>query len=400
MTARLFPVIFVVAALTLAGCADKKTPPGGSNGKDTDAPVNIGTPLGTATYPPAATADATPNPVTVPFANVVILRKLDLPSEVDGVVKWIGVQVDGATAAKLSPTDVFHHPRDNKAYRRLIPGDFVKRDQIVALLDDEAAYIEWKGAETKAAAAKESAAAYVKTVEKLKQIVEQQRDGVQRGIVPLQELYNSEATLARYQADKVDHDGSAQVAAADAQKAKTALDKRTLRAAVDGEVQQVLKHEGEGVKASEPVLVIHDLSKLRVIGNLPKEYVNVVTRGDEVSIEVPRDVPFGTTFEQHTTNKPIVAVAVGVVGGKPVIVSAAEDGVVYVWDRDLKVLGSWRAEGGVRSLAITRPGVEPTRACRWSGRRGPGFRFDQPVRQAARIRRPARRRRHGRGLLA
>ena len=313
-------------------------------------------------YPPAATADATPNPISVPLANVVILRKLDLPSEVDGVVKWIGVQIDPAAAAKLSPTDVFHHPRDNKTYRRLIPGDFIKRGQIVALLDDEAAYIEWKGAETKAAAAKESAAAYVKTVEKLKQIVEQQRDGAQRGIVPLQELYNSEATLARYQADKVEHDGTAQVAASDAAKAKTALDKRTLRAAIDGEVQQVLKHEGEGVKASEPVLVIHDLSKLRVIGNLPKEYVNAVTRGDEVSIEVPRDFPFGVTFEQHTTNKPIVAVAVGVVGGKPVIVSAAEDGWVYVWDRDLKVLGSRRTEGGVRSLAVTRPGVEPARA--------------------------------------
>ena len=80
-----------------------------------------------------------------------------------------------------------------------------------------------------------------------------------------------------------------------------------------------------------------------------------------MTIEVPRDVPFGTTFEQHTTNKPIVAVVVGIVGGKPVIVSAAEDGWVYAWDRDLKVLASWRIPGGVRSLAVTRPTVEPAR---------------------------------------
>src|SRR5205823_3071222 len=49
------------------------------------------------------------------------------------------------------------------------------------------------------------------------------------------------------------------------------------------------------------------------------------------------------------------AVAVGVVSGKPVVVSAGEDGWVYVWDRDLKVLGAWRQPNGVRSLAVTRP---------------------------------------------
>jgi WD40 repeat protein len=293
------------------------------------------------------------------MANVNILRKVDLSSELDGSIKWIGVEVDEATAKGLNPIDVFHHPREKKVYRRLQPGDIIKRDQVVILLDDEAPYIEWKGAETKAKAAKESAGAYRLTVEKLKQIVEQQREGVRKGIVPLQELYNSEATLARYQADQVDHEGSAEVAAADAQKAKTALDKRTIRAPVEGEVQQVLKHEGEGVKASEPILTIHEFGKLRAVGNLPKEYVNTVVRGDEVTIQVPRDVPFDTTFNQHTTNKPIVAVAVTVIGGKPVIVSAAEDGWVYAWDRDLKVLGSWRVEGGVRSLAVTRAGVEP-----------------------------------------
>jgi WD40 repeat protein len=363
MTSRLIVAVFAAAALTLTGCPKEKKPtsPVSVDGGD-DPTKPIGALLGSAAYPPAMTPDATPNPITVPLANVVILYKVDLPSEVDGAAKWIGVECDAATAAKLSPVDVFKHPRDNKIYRRLQPGDFVKRDQIVAMLDDEAAYYDWKGADTKATAAKESAAAYGRTVKELEKIVDQQKDGVRRNIVPLQELYNSQATLARYLADEVEHKGSAEVAISDAQKAKVALDKRTIRAAVDGQVQQVLKHEGEGVKASEPVLVIHDFNRLRAVGNLPKEYVNLVSPGDDVTIEVPRDVPYGTTFEQHTTNKPIVAIAVGVVDGKPVIVSAADDGLVYVWDRDLKVLGSWRIPAGVRSLAVTRPGVEPAKA--------------------------------------
>jgi hypothetical protein len=337
------------------GCTQNKSTSPSKTVDDTGS-SNIGGPLFvTADYRPAKIASTAAEPITVPMANVVILRKLDLASRVDGTVLWMGVETDEATAAKLNPADVFHHPRDKKVYRRLLPGDIVKRDQVVAMLDDEQAYLEYKGAATKAKAAKDSAKAYEETVVQLKLIVTQTRDGVQRNIVPQQELYNSMATLARYQADLVEHQGSAEVSDADAKKALYILEKHTLRVPVEGEIQQVLKHEGEGVKAAEPVLVLHEFGKLRVMGNLPKEYVNTVAKGDEVTIEVPRDVPYGPTFLQHTTNKPIVAVAVGVVSGKPVIVSAGEDGWVYAWDRDLKVLGSWRHPNGVRSIAVTRP---------------------------------------------
>jgi len=159
-------------------------------------------------------------------------------------------------------------------------------------------------------------------------------------------------------ADLVEHEGNAKVAAADAEKSKYVLDKHSLRAPIEGQVQQVLKQPGEGVKSQEPVLVINDISQLRAVGPLPKEYVNVASSGDEVTIEVPRDVAFGDTFIQHTTNKPITAVAVAVVDGKPVIVSAAEDGWVYAWDRDRTFLGSWRQPAGVQSLAVTRPGAK------------------------------------------
>jgi WD40 repeat protein len=362
MTRRL-PAALVAAAclVALAGCTDKKTngtKPAGENGSGEGA--DPGAPLFKyAKYPDARTeGPAAGEPITVPAATVTVLYKLDLASRVDGTLLWVGLPIDPATAAQMTKTnkaDVFRHPRDNKWYRRLLPGDMVNRDQVIVMLEDEQAFLEHKGAATKADAAKNSAIAYEETVKQLNLIVEQTKEGVDRGIIPRQELYNSMATLARYKADLVEHRGSADTSAADAEKAKYIWEKHFLRAPVEGEVQQVLKHEGEGVKATEPVLVVHDFGKLRVVGNLPKEYVTAVARGDDVTLEAPRDYPHGPTFQQHTTNKPIAAVAVGVANGKPVIVSAAEDGWVYAWDRDRTVLGAWRQPNGVRCLAVTRP---------------------------------------------
>lgn len=357
MTRRLLSAAFAVACLAVAACGPTKpTAPGTAGTEGEEGSANVGAPLfDYANYGPVKPAGAGGDTVTVPMANVVVLHKLDLPSRVDGTILWVGVEVTPAEAAKLEPADVFKHPRDGKLYRQLAPGDSVRRDQVVALLDDEQAYLEFSGANTKAAAAKKSAVSYETTVSRLKEIVAKTAQGVQRGIVPEQELLNSQATEARYEADRVDHQGSADVAASEAAKAKYILEKHTLRPAIAGQVQQILKHEGEGIKAAEPLLVIHDFDKLRAVGNLPKEYVTAIDRGDPVTIELARDLPYGTTFEQHTTNKSIAAVAVGAVGGKPVVVSAGEDGWVYAWDGDLKILGSWRQPTGVRTLAVTRP---------------------------------------------
>jgi WD40 repeat protein len=360
MTRRLLAVFAAVAGLAaLTGCPGPKTTNGGKppaeNGVD---PEKVGAALfAPAEYRPARAEGRTvADPVTVPMASVVILNKLDMPSRVDGTVLWLGVEIAPDAAARLNPKDVYHHPRTKKTYRRLLPGDLVSRDQVIAMLDDEQAFLEYQAANTKANAAKKSSVAYDTTVAKLGDIVRQTAEGVRREIIPKQELLNSEATKARYEAEQADHQGSAEVAAAEADKAKYVWDRHFLKPAVDGEVQLVLKHPGEGVKGGqEPLLVVHDFGKLRVVGNLPKEYVNIIGSGDEVHIELAQDVPYGATFEQHTTSRPITAVAVGVVAGKPVIVSAGEDGWVFAWDRELKFLGSWRHPNGVRSLAVTRP---------------------------------------------
>jgi len=347
-----------VACLAVTACDGKKTTPNGQkNIETTETGPALFVP---AEYRPAQTGDHSSDPVMVPMASVVIRDKADVSSRVDGTILWVGTPFDAANSPALKDTDKFTHPRDKTVYRRLMPGDIVKKDQVIGLLDDEQAFVEHRGAVAKLKAAQDEAAAYVETVKNLAKIVEQEAAGLRTGAVPQQEYYSQLATEARYRADLTNRQGQVQIATVDVDKAKYVLDKHTLRAPFEGEVQQILKHEGEGVKGQEPVIVLHEFGKLRAIGNLPKEYINVVSRDDDVTVEVVRDVAAGTTFDQHTTNKPISAVVVGVVAGKPVIVSAAEDGWVYAWDRELKVIGSWRQSAGVRSLAVTRPGVDPT----------------------------------------
>ena len=202
MSRRLPPALLAGLFLMTGACSDTKT----TTKKKVAAPdepvsVETGEALYSGPYRPAKSASAWVNPIGVPSARVVILRKLDLPSRVDGTIVWVGVEITEDDAQKLRPGDVFRSPRDKKFYRRLSPGDLVSRGQVVAMMDDEQAFIEFFGASKKSQAATEEASAYEKTVTKLAEIVRLTEDGVRKGIVPLQEYLNTQATQIRYDAD-------------------------------------------------------------------------------------------------------------------------------------------------------------------------------------------------------
>lgn len=357
MLRRLLFTSAAVMALSVAACSDTKKTTAPASDEKIAENVEIGTPLFNGDYRPTKSLAMQAEPIAVPLAHAVILHKLDIPSRVDGAVAWVGIEVDETTAAKLPKRDVFRHPRDKmRLFQRLKPGMLVPRDAIVALIDDEQAFLDHSGADTKSKAAEKEAVAYLDTVDTLKKIVDSLSTGYQKGAVPQQEYLNAYASQSRYQADAVNRRGTADVANAEAQKAKYLLEKHTLRTPLSGEVQQVMKHEGDGVKATEPMLTIHNLDELRIEGNLPKQFMDVVNKGDEVLIENPHVMPALRTFTQHTTNKAITAVAVAVVGKKPLIVSGGEDGWVYVWDAKQAVLASWKQSTGVTTLAVTPKG--------------------------------------------
>jgi WD40 repeat protein len=359
-----FTVALVSAGLLSAGCTSKpaatESQKTASLSGDEQPTADIGGSLfEAAEFSKAQLADRSNDPITVPLGHATVLQKQDLPSQVDGKVTWVGLEVTPAEIAerKLTPRDLYENPRDKKVYRRMIPGDVVKRNQVIALLDDRQAYVEFQSAQTKHSAAKEEAEGYIKTVSSLDQILRSyQRGGTAVAEV---EYFNQLATKTRYEADLINRQGQSKIAQADLDKYDLQLQKHTIRAEFDGEIQQILKHPGESVRANDPIVILHSLDRLRIEANMPKEYLSVVSKGDVAIVETPRDMPFNTTFEQHTTNRAISKVAVTARNGVPLIVSASEDGEVYAWDRKLDVVGSWRFRNSVKALAVTRPGIDP-----------------------------------------
>jgi WD40 repeat protein len=364
---------FLLAAVGFAGlavtaCNNKPTAPvngekSTTTGTDTR---DIGQQLYDAPFRPAKAGDRPAEPITLPQAQALVLDKLELSAKVDGTIWWIGLETTQAeaTAAGIEKVDLYTHPRNKKLYRRLKPGDDVNPGQVLVLMDDARANADYDSARIASNVAKKEARAAQETVQKLREIERKTRDGYNRSVVPDVEMLQAEARTIQYEGEAVKADGAAQKAAGDEAKAQLIVDMHTLSTNIVGKVQQVLKLPGEGVKAQEPILTVQRLDRMRAVGNLPHELKYLVNRGDEVTIEAPLDIPadLGKTFYQHTTNKSITAVAVGMANGKPVIVSAGEDGEVLVWDRDLKVLSSWQQPAGVRALAVTRPGVEPALA--------------------------------------
>src|SRR5262245_36661160 len=292
----------LAACLALTGCKDKST-----NGKPgstgTEPPVEIGTPFPAEPYPPAKTGERPADPIIVPLATVVIRDKSEVSATVDGRVVFVGSAVPGAEAMRLRDNEVWSSPRDLNVekiwYRRLIPGRWVKAGEPIVFLDDDQAYIDLTGAKAKYEAAVKVAEAYADTLTSLTKILDQEADGVRRQVVPLQEFYSQQATQARYRAELTEREGAVKTSKADVDKAQTILDRHTVKAPITGEVQVVHKQKGDGVKAQEPILVIHNFDRLRVSGMLPKEYLKIVRQGDQVTIEVRGDEARGTPLDLH-----------------------------------------------------------------------------------------------------
>jgi RNA polymerase sigma factor (sigma-70 family) len=81
------------------------------------------------------------------------------------------------------------------------------------------------------------------TVRKLEEIVEQTRQGVKKGVIPLQELLNSEATLARYKFEQAALDDRPAT-----QPAKVSAEQRTAMEAVIRKMEEIVARTEDGVK--------------------------------------------------------------------------------------------------------------------------------------------------------
>jgi len=343
------------------GCSTS-TPPTKGSGDSAQpiAPVNIGamlfSPAPWPTYDEGGSA--TTDPIRVPMCLLTVLKKAEVPSKEEGTIEWLGTEMVAGQA--VDPKDVHHLVRKKidgseqriGSFQRLRVGDRVEKDQVIALLESTRAHLEHKislanikGAEAEQAAAGDAIVYYNENVK-----IEKKANSSTSAIVLAQ------ANLAKSISEKATKDWGVERSKGEEKKALDKLDNHLIRAPFTGEIVHFSKQVGEGVKATEPILLLQNTDILGVEGFLPMQFAARVKPCADVFLEPALMAPPLPGRSPHTSSKPISAVAVGIKGEKQVIVSASEDGSVYVWERG-KVYDMWKHRMPVRALACTPPGT-------------------------------------------
>jgi len=160
-------------------------------------------------------------------------------------------------------------------------------------------------------------------------------------MVSQEEVEKAEAELAAADASLIEARDTQRLAKAKLKSAEQAAEEHVIRAPFAGRILEEFKHEGESVRANEPVVQIGNLDTVRVWAYIPLEYAYRVSAGTEVIIQ-PR---------------------LGKVRGKQPIEQKQSRGVITAVDQSIQPIG----EQAVRVYADLdnpnhelRPGLEAT----------------------------------------
>jgi RND family efflux transporter MFP subunit len=103
--------------------------------------------------------------------------------------------------------------------------------------------------------------------------------------VAREEAEKAKAELAAADASYIEAQDTQKLAVAKLRTAEQALEEHIIRAPFSGQILEEFKHEGESVRANEPVVRIGNLDTVRVWAYIPLEYALRVTPGTEIEIE-------------------------------------------------------------------------------------------------------------------
>lgn len=321
MLRRIFcclPLSLLLLALTACGGGTTSAPKANGSG---DKPP-IGAPL--YKFVVAAVADTAP-PSGLAADPIVIAEcrlgptnegKQDVPSRYDGVLDVIEIK----------------------------ESEYVKKGQLLAKLDCRQAAADLDSKKAKVVAAK-------KTEDTL--LGEYERD---RAVAASKSLSQAELAVSKLRWQRAISD--TQVAEAEREISKVALDLYELRSASPGIVRSIFKRKGESVKNLETVMQIYNVDRLRVEGLTPQHNLYYLRVGDKVTLEPTQPLRAQETLGAHFGE--VTAVAVSNDLKNPTIVSASDDKSVLVWDRASGRRKAYLHPQPVRALACTPPGAAAT----------------------------------------
>ncbi len=339
---------FLIGLLGLGMIACSPSNPSPKTGDRAIRPdaTSIGEPLFTPAPMPALSMapSGSADPIIVPLCHLTVIDKMDVSSNVDGTIRWLGIECKPSDV--VDPKDFI--PHRGKLYRRLRIGDLVDENQVLVLLDDRQAFVEMDTAEKNMQGARDEIAASAKALLAIREVEKIERNSQSKGASTLRDVNTAATNTAKFEAEHAKTLSSGKQKEGEFERAKIKWEQHFLRAAIQGEVAQIVKQAGEGVKAAETVLHIQNTDRLTVEGQLDLQYERHVKVGSIVSIE---PTLFAPPIQQRAfhAGKPVSAVAVALIDGKTLIVTGGEDGVVNVWDpkEDFQKV-AWRYRQPVR----------------------------------------------------
>lgn len=363
---RFAPLALVGITLVAVAACDHSRPTGPDGSSQGPAAVatapaeesvDIGGKLYTVPVPEAKKAvnreRTVADPIVIPECRLTALHKEDVPAQREGVLWVIGTE---AKEGEDVPPDRLI-VREGKKYRRLERGDEVKKDQMLALLDDQLARADLLIKQAKIVVAQKDALTSEATRDEAKERYTTQLRLQEKGATSAEEVRGAKLTWTKFLLETESKREAVNQAKAEAEQAQKIVDQHVVRSSIDGRVKDIFKEIGEAVKATpsfEPLFQLYDPSTLRAMGQVDLQYVGQLRTGMKAVVEASQPQGQAKTWRGHLQQ--INAVAAGKGKGRSLVVSGSDDATVRVWDRDSTSRGElfiFHHHSPVRAVACT-----------------------------------------------
>ena len=250
---------------------------------------------------------------------------------------------------------------EEKSFHELKEGDWVKKGQLVALVDPT---VQVNDVALKVNKLETAESEYIEAG-KTKQEAERRAAESKRlyelhtGVISLDAYYADLLNAARYAEEERGKDAARKVAVQELSASLTLLRLHEVRASIDGVIKTIYKHPGESVKNLDPIMLIQNPLKLRAEALAGVQDAQNLAKDMTAIVQPSRPVPPLARLSGHQAEVTCVAVS-GKPGadGRRLIVSGSEDGTVRFWDgwtAKQPQLAQLDEHAGVLAVACTGP---------------------------------------------
>jgi multidrug efflux pump subunit AcrA (membrane-fusion protein) len=181
-----------------------------------------------------------------------------IPSQHDGVVKFIGTEVAKGDKTPESRQFKFIDGNTERRFRRLKVGEMVDKGQLLAMIDDTLPRSELAIKHAKLRAAEADKTSSEKTREEARERWNIQKRMYQSPIrdMSLDDVRGAELTYNRYVHETIGKEQAVKVAEEELAQAKKVLDCYQIRSPSRGTIWRLHKHDGEAVRYLETMVTL------------------------------------------------------------------------------------------------------------------------------------------------